>query len=150
MAPTGLEIYKLLPKTNCKKCGQPTCLAFAMQLAKKAVSLEKCPFISPEVKAQLELASAPPIKAVAIGPKKLLTGGETVLFRHEEKFRNPCAIGVVVEDSAGAAGVSAGVEKIKTIKTERIGQLLELNLACVKQTGSAAGFAGAGTSCGVA
>ena len=35
MALTGLDIYKLLPKTNCKKCGRPTCLAFAMQLAQK-------------------------------------------------------------------------------------------------------------------
>ena len=46
MALTGIEIYKLLPKTNCKKCGFPTCLAFAMQLAQKKVELAKCPAIS--------------------------------------------------------------------------------------------------------
>ena len=33
MALSGLEIFKKLPKTNCKDCGFPTCLAFAMQLA---------------------------------------------------------------------------------------------------------------------
>jgi acetyl-CoA decarbonylase/synthase complex subunit gamma len=33
MALSGLEIYKLLPKTNCKDCGFPTCLAFAMKLS---------------------------------------------------------------------------------------------------------------------
>jgi len=33
MALTGIEIFKLLPKTNCKDCGEPTCLAFAMKLA---------------------------------------------------------------------------------------------------------------------
>ena len=48
MALTGIEIYKLLPKTNCKKCGFPTCLAFAMQLAQKKVELSKCPDVSEE------------------------------------------------------------------------------------------------------
>ncbi len=43
MALTGLEIFKLLPKTNCKKCGMPTCLAFAMQLAQKRAELDACP-----------------------------------------------------------------------------------------------------------
>ena len=141
MSLSGLDIYKLLPKTNCKQCGFPTCLAFAMQLAKKAVSLEKCPFISAEVKARLEEASAPPVKTVFLGPKKLAAGGETVLFRHEEKFRTPCAIGVIVDDSTGAKGAASCVEKIKKIKTERIGQLLELNLVCVKQTAGAGAFA---------
>ncbi len=44
MALSGLDIYKLLPKTNCRECGFATCLAFAMQLAKKAVEIEKCPY----------------------------------------------------------------------------------------------------------
>ena len=44
MALSGLDIYKLLPKTNCRQCGFPTCLAFALSLAKKAVVLAKCPF----------------------------------------------------------------------------------------------------------
>ena len=43
MALSGLDIFKLLPKTNCKKCGMPTCLAFAMALAQKKVSLDQCP-----------------------------------------------------------------------------------------------------------
>ena len=60
MALSGLDIYKLLPKTNCKECGFPTCLAFAMQLAKKAVSIEKCPPVTAESKAALEQASQPP------------------------------------------------------------------------------------------
>lgn len=66
MALSGLDIYKLLAKTNCKECGFPTCLAFAMQLAKKAVSIEKCPYVSPETKAVLEAASQPPIKQVVL------------------------------------------------------------------------------------
>jgi len=70
MALSGLDIYKLLPKTNCRECGFPTCLAFAMQLAKKAVPLSKCPYISPEAKAALEEASLAPIRLVTIGQDK--------------------------------------------------------------------------------
>jgi acetyl-CoA decarbonylase/synthase complex subunit gamma len=36
MALTGIQIFKLLPKTNCKECGVPTCLAFAMNLASES------------------------------------------------------------------------------------------------------------------
>ena len=36
MALSGMQIYKLLPRTNCKECGYPTCLAFAMKLARQA------------------------------------------------------------------------------------------------------------------
>ncbi len=57
MALTGLEIFKLLPKTNCKKCGMPTCLAFAMQLAQKRAKLEDCPDVSEEAKEQLAAAA---------------------------------------------------------------------------------------------
>ena len=53
MALTGLEIYKNLPKTNCKDCGFPTCLAFAMKMATKQVSLDKCPHVTAAAKAAL-------------------------------------------------------------------------------------------------
>jgi len=64
MALTGLEIYKLLPKTNCKDCNFPTCLAFAMKLAAKQAELKDCPHVSEEAKEKLESASAPPIRLV--------------------------------------------------------------------------------------
>ncbi|RKY63474.1 MAG: acetyl-CoA decarbonylase/synthase complex subunit gamma, partial [Candidatus Latescibacterota bacterium] len=57
MALTALEIYKHLPKTNCRECGFPTCLAFAMQLAAKRASLDQCPHVSEEARAALEGAS---------------------------------------------------------------------------------------------
>src|SRR3989338_3374064 len=101
MALSGLDIYKLLPKTNCRECGFVTCLAFAMQLAKKAVSIDKCPYLSDEAKRTLEASSQPPIKLVTIGEgnNKLEVGNETVLFRHEEKFYRPCGLGFILEDS---------------------------------------------------
>ncbi|MHC4864808.1 MAG: (Fe-S)-binding protein [Planctomycetota bacterium] len=87
MALTGLEIFKLLPKTNCKKCGKPTCLAFAMQLAQKRASLDECPDVSEEAKNVLAAAAAPPMRLVKFGSgdDEVQTGQETVLFRHEEK-----------------------------------------------------------------
>jgi len=85
---TGLEIYKLLPQTNCKECGFPTCLAFAMKLAAKQAELKACPYVSEESKAKLEAASAPPIRLVQLAGDgtKLEVGNETVLFRHEKTF----------------------------------------------------------------
>ena len=67
MALTGLQIYKLLPKTNCKECGCPTCLAFAMKLARSRLSSRECPYVSEEAKAALAAAAAPPIRLVTIG-----------------------------------------------------------------------------------
>jgi len=37
MALSGLEIYKLLPKTNCRECGYSTCLAFAMAHTRQSI-----------------------------------------------------------------------------------------------------------------
>ena len=67
MALKALDIFKHLPRSNCAKCGSPTCLAFAMQLAAKKASLDQCPYITPEALAALEGASAPPIGIVTIG-----------------------------------------------------------------------------------
>jgi len=43
-----LDVFKLLPGTNCKECGEPTCLAFATKLVQKEVSITQCspPFSS--------------------------------------------------------------------------------------------------------
>jgi len=67
MALSGLQIYKLLPKTNCKECGFPTCLAFAMKLAAQQVDLDACPYVSAEAKEALSAAAAPPIRLVKLG-----------------------------------------------------------------------------------
>src|SRR3989304_8822410 len=108
MALTGLDIYKLLPKTNCKKCGRPTCLAFAMQLAQKKANLTDCPDVSEEAKNVLGPASAPPIKLVTLkaGEKIFKVGEETVLYRHEEKFHNPTGVGVTIRDDLDATALS--------------------------------------------
>ncbi|MGE5197944.1 MAG: acetyl-CoA decarbonylase/synthase complex subunit gamma [Deltaproteobacteria bacterium] len=138
MALSALDIYKLLPKTNCRECGFVTCLAFAMQLAKKAVSIDKCPYLTDAVKQLLEASSLPPIKLVTIGTgdNKVEIGNETVLFRHEEKFHHPCAIGYIIEDSLSADKIKQRLERINNLKFERVGQKLDVNLIAVKQSGS--------------
>jgi len=143
MALSGLEIYKLLPKTNCKKCGFPTCLAFAMQLAAKKVSLDKCPYVSEEAKKALESASEPPIKLVTVGTgeEKLEIGNETVLFRHEEKFYHPTGIGLLLEDTLSDAELKNALEEIKKLDFERVGQRIKVNLIAVRcKTNDAAKF----------
>jgi acetyl-CoA decarbonylase/synthase complex subunit gamma len=146
MALTGLSIFKLLPKTNCKKCGQPTCLAFAMQLAQKKVNLSQCPDISEAGKKALEGASAPPIRLVAIGEgaKKLQVGQENVLFRHEEKFYRPPGVALTLEDDLDEAAFKARLDKINNLKFTRVGTQIEIDLvAVVNKSGKADAFASA-------
>ena len=135
MALSGLDIYKLLPKTNCRECGFVTCLAFAMQLAKKAVSIDKWPYLSEEAKKVLEASSQPPIKLVTIGEGngKLDVGNETVLFRHEEKFYHPTGLGFIIEDSLSCDEIKQKLDKINQLKFERVGQELNVNLVAIKQ-----------------
>ncbi|MDD2689021.1 MAG: acetyl-CoA decarbonylase/synthase complex subunit gamma [Candidatus Omnitrophica bacterium] len=142
MALSGLDIYKLLPKTNCRECGFATCLAFAMQLAKKAVSIDKCPYLSEEAKRILEASSLPPIKSVSIGTgeSKLEIGNETVMFRHEEKFRSPCGLGFIIEDNLKDSEILGKLEKINNLKFERVGQELDVNLVAVRQNTQANRF----------
>ena len=123
MAMTGIQIFKLLPKTNCKDCGSPTCLAFAMALAAGKAELDACPHVSEEAKAQLAESSAPPIRAVTIGTgdKALKVGGELVLYRHEKTFYNPTGLGVVVSDAMSDDEVSRKVEAADKLEYERVG-----------------------------
>jgi len=66
--PTPMEIYKLLPQTNCKQCGQPTCFTFALKLAAAQVKLEDCPPLAePEYADRLAQLRGIVIKAPAIG-----------------------------------------------------------------------------------
>ncbi|MCX5710438.1 MAG: acetyl-CoA decarbonylase/synthase complex subunit gamma [Candidatus Omnitrophica bacterium] len=142
MALSGLDIYKLLPKTNCKECGFATCLAFAMQLAKKAVTIDKCPHISAQAKEILEAQAQPPIKLITIGSgdARLEIGNESVMFRHEEKFHRPCGIGFIVEDCLNDAEIKVRVEKINKLRFERVGQELNVNLVAIRQISSSERF----------
>src|SRR5512138_1126572 len=129
MALSGLQIQKLLPQTNCKECGSNTCLAFAMKLASKKAEIAECPYASDETKQVLGLANEPPVKTLALGAdKKLATGGETVLYRHDKTFVNPTILAVNITDSLDEAQTSATLAAIKDYSMERVGELLNLGM----------------------
>lgn len=142
MALSGLDIYKLLPKTNCRECGFVTCLAFAMQLAKRQVLPDKCPYLSEEAKRALETASRPPIKLVTIGEgdNKLEIGNETVMFRHEEKFHHSCGLGFIIEDNLKDEEILKIINKINALSFERVGTVLCPNLIAIRQNKDADRF----------
>lgn len=122
MALSALQIYKYLPKTNCKDCGDPTCLAFAMKLAASKADIAKCPHISDEGKDVLGAASRPPIKPITVGNVKL--GDETCMFRHEKKFFNQTAIAVRVNNAED-------IELCKKTMFERVGEELRIDILVV-------------------
>ncbi|MCE5312553.1 MAG: acetyl-CoA decarbonylase/synthase complex subunit gamma [Nitrospiraceae bacterium] len=134
MALSGVEIFKLLPKTNCKKCGHPTCLAFAMKLAQRQASLDACPDVSEEAKMKLGEASAPPFRPITLGAgsKAVKMGEETVLFRHEKKFVNPCAIAVEVKDTDSEESIKAVVAAVLDSEIDRVGQKLRIDAILIK------------------
>ena len=144
MALTGIEIFKLLPKTNCGECGVPTCLAFAMSLATGKTELTKCPHVSEEAKSKLSEAAAPPILPVTIGvgDKALKVGGDTVMFRHEKRFENPPGLAILISDKMADSEVDARLKKVKDLTYERVGLTLSANMVALKaETGDAARFA---------
>ena len=140
---TGIEIFKLLPKTNCGECGVPTCLAFAMNLAGGKAELSACPYVSEEAKAQLEEASAPPIRPVTIGvgDRALKVGGETVMFRHEKRFENSPGLAILIKDTMEDSEVDARLKRFKQLQYERVGLTLRPELVAVKgESGDAGKF----------
>jgi acetyl-CoA decarbonylase/synthase complex subunit gamma len=145
MALSGLEIYKLLPGSsknpevkkhaNCKECGFPTCLAFAMKLSQKQAELSQCPYVEEESKIALEASAAPPIRLITLAAdgRKLEVGNETVLFRHEKTFYHQPGIFVRVKDSqADVADVARAVGKYAV---DYVGMDLTLDGVAVEAAG---------------
>jgi len=143
MALSGLDIYKLLPKTNCKKCGSPTCLAFAMKLAMKKAVLDECPDVSAESKKALEESSRPPIALIKFGSGDNIVeiGGETVLFRHEKTFYHQTAIAITIDDTLGDAALLDRINAIEKLSFERVGQHIAIDMiALVNKSSSGEKF----------
>ncbi|MFZ1976627.1 MAG: acetyl-CoA decarbonylase/synthase complex subunit gamma [Bacteroidota bacterium] len=137
MALTGLQIQKLLPKTNCKECGSNTCLAFAMKLAAKKADLSQCPYASEEAKQVLGAASEPPVKCIELGENKSLKiGGETVLYRHEKTFVHQTAIAVNFNDTDNPEIIERTLVQIRDYTLERVGEILRVDMVAVTQLGS--------------
>jgi acetyl-CoA decarbonylase/synthase, CODH/ACS complex subunit gamma len=144
MALSGVEIFKHLPKTNCKKCGHPTCLAFAMKLAAKQASLDACPDASEDAKKILGESAAPPIRGITLGAgtKAVKVGEEICMFRHEKKFFNPNVFAVAIKASEAGDAAAKKINAVNTSEIDRVGQKLRVDaIAITDEGGDAAKFA---------
>jgi acetyl-CoA decarbonylase/synthase complex subunit gamma len=143
MALSGIQIYKLLPQTNCKDCGFPTCLAFAMKLAAKQAELAACPHVSEESKAELEESAAPPIRLVTLtaNGREAKSGNETVMFRHEKTFYNRPGIFVRLRDNLSAEELEAKVQEVADYAVDYVGIPLTVDGFAIEATGEGVAFA---------
>jgi len=149
MALSGIQIYKLLPRTNCKDCGFPTCLAFAMKLAAKQIELSACPHVSEESGAQLSESSAPPVRLVTLKSNgyAVPAGNEVVLYRHEKTFYHRPGLFVRVKDDMDAAAIKAKIAPADAFTVNYVGIDLTLDgFAVESATGDAVKFADAVTA----
>jgi acetyl-CoA decarbonylase/synthase, CODH/ACS complex subunit gamma len=140
MALTGMGIYKNLPKTNCGDCGFPTCMAFAMQVASKSKALTDCPHLSDDAKSEFSDASTPPMRLVKIGANGdscVEIGQETVMFRHEERFRREPALAARVPAALSDDEALARIEAVNAARFTRIGKQISVRLAAVEIEGLA-------------
>jgi acetyl-CoA decarbonylase/synthase, CODH/ACS complex subunit gamma len=137
MALSGIQIYKLLPQTNCKECGFPTCLAFAMKLAAKQVELSLCPYVSEEAQSKLSEASAPPVRPITIKSNgyEVKSGNEVVLFRHEKTFYSRPGIFLRVYDSEDIETIKSKVSEAAAYKVDYVGIDLGISGITVQSEG---------------
>lgn len=136
MGMSGLQIYKLLPKTNCKDCGFPTCLAFAMKLAAKQADLAACPHVSEESKTALAASAAPPMRLITLGSggTEIKVGNETEMFRHNKTFFHQAGIFLRVKDTQPTAEIEAAVAEAMSYQVERVGIMMSLSGVAVENT----------------
>ena len=142
MAVKGLDIFKLTPKTNCKECGFPTCMAFSMKVASGAAQIEACPYITEDAKAQLSEATAPPMKTIKVGVGELEhnLGGETVLYRHEKTYVSKALLASEVSDALSDEVNDARFANLEKVKFDRIGEMMFAEVVSVRYASDQAKF----------
>jgi acetyl-CoA decarbonylase/synthase complex subunit gamma len=146
MALSGIQVYKMLPQTNCKECGFPTCLAFSMKLAAKQVELDDCPYVTEESKKKLAESSAPPIRLITLKAKdrEVAVGNEVALFRHEKKFYNRPGVLIRVVDTDEHEVIAKKVEVATAYNVDYVGLDLTLDgFAVEASSGDPATFSAA-------
>jgi len=138
MALSGIQIYKLLPQTNCKECGFPTCLAFAMKLAAKQVELSSCPYVTEESKTQLAESATPPIRLISLKSdgNEVNAGNEVVLFRHEKTFYNKPGLFIKIRDDEASEAIKTKVVLADTYLANYVGMDLTVDGFAVEATSS--------------
>ena len=133
-----IDVYKLLPKTNCKECGEENCMAFATKVVNREVLIEKCPpLLTKENEKnykQLKEMLKPAIKEVIIGTgdKAAKVGGKLVMYRHEFAYFNPTAIAIDVTDEMADEELLHRIKRTEGFSFEYIGQTLKLDMIAVR------------------
>jgi acetyl-CoA decarbonylase/synthase complex subunit gamma len=137
-----IDVYKLLPKTNCKECGEENCMAFATKIVNREVNVDQCtPLLKKEnAKAynQLKEMLKPPVKevVVGVGEKAVKLGGKLVMYRHEFTYVNPTAIAIDVTDEMPEEELLSRIKKTENFSYEYIGYTLKLDMIAVRSTSS--------------
>jgi acetyl-CoA decarbonylase/synthase complex subunit gamma len=136
MALKALDIYKLLPKKNCKECGDPTCLTFAMKLAGGKADVDLCPYLDEQAKSVLGATTRPPIRLVrvGVGERFFKVGEETVLYRHEKTFYHPPGIVFRVSDTQTPDEIGAITRRVRDETFTRVGTDLRFSGIAIENT----------------
>jgi acetyl-CoA decarbonylase/synthase complex subunit gamma len=135
-----IEVYKILPRTNCKECGETNCMAFAAKLVNREATLQECPpLLDPkytEAFNKLWALLKPAVRAVevGVGEGKVTLGGEYVLYRHEFTYCNPTTIAVDVSDEMPEEEFEARIKVVNEFEYEYIGMKLTLDMVAVRTT----------------
>jgi len=141
-----MDIYRLLPKTNCEKCGEASCMAFATKLSEKEIDLGLCTELEADQMETLEKLLAPAVKEIIIGKgdKAVTIGGDEVLYRYELTYYNPTALVIDVNDEMDEKELEIRVKTIEDTQFERTGEFLTLDaIALRNKSGDAEKFAAA-------
>ena len=134
MAVTAMDVYRLLPKTNCAKCGEASCMAFATKLSQKEIDLELCTQLSANEADKLADVLAPAVKEIMVGKgnKAMIIGGDEVLYRYELTYYNPTPLVIDISDDMDPAAFEERVKKIENTEFERTGEVLTLDAIALR------------------
>lgn len=135
-----IDVYKLLPKINCKECGEENCMAFATKIVNREVQVDQCPPLlkkeNEKAYNQLKEMLKPPVKEVVVGAgdKAVKLGGKLVMHRHEFTYFNPTAIAIDVTDEMPEEEVLNRIKRTEQFSYEYIGYTLKLDMIAVRST----------------
>ncbi len=132
----AMEIFKYLPaskkaeNSNCKACGAPTCMMFALKLSKGQTKIENCPHAPEELVQKVREAVKVQQKTVELDGRKF--GGEKVMFRHEKTFLNPTGFFAALDTDE--PDYLKKYERIKNFEIEVIGKTFRFDGIFIKNS----------------
>jgi len=135
-----IDVYTLLPKTNCKLCGEENCMAFATKIVNRVVTLELCRPLLEEQHAsnlaRLQEMLRPPVREIilGVGKRAVRIGGKLVMYRHQFAYFNPTAIAVDIDDESSNEEIERRISSVKSLSYDYIGQRLKLDMVALRCT----------------